>query len=867
MSHGGWSELWHARLVTRAIENGEPVEPSIDAPAPLRALWAEGFDPAETLTANDLFAGEPGIGRAAMAAVDRKQIVALTSAFHDYISVDERSSEQSTFEPTPIQCERLMLSPLGGWLKSHGEWDPPCRRLGRAADPPFDWQTVFRREPVEAEHAMRIDPQALKDHPFVPGLGGEPGPPLNLSQWVHVASQGRDHYVRVVYDGCLCGTDHPASLVKVTERRFCDVNGTAVAYLVQYMYVVVRQPEVDYSTRPIAHDGRSLPFTRIRLTTTVTPPIDDPAGASAVGGGSSSFWVMVTDPATGKLVDFVFHGVATDLAGHRWNFTGPLMFVPSGEQHLDLALAAYFNDGGGRRRAFSVSGQMVTYAAPDPTSAADNTTFATEAILLAASPSAQTSCGFVPALDTADVRIPAVEQLLGVNTVTSIALNQSFLDTGFVGGTGVFADIRSGLGIKFDASQAGGIATPNLNLSCLSRDHGPLAGDIGKAAAGAFDPGEFFPKGTAQLFGVVDLLDLLPAGTIADNAPKLVTVRENGGKKIVTTIDWQPAMGNPDPPAGPLTFHREPDSTLIITGRIEQIVGTSPTPPATRMHGELTNFSIEFAEVVHIGFAAFDFTSENGRKPSIDVRLKPDDPIAFLGALAFIDELRKHIPPGLFGDGPSLDINATRIRAGFGIALPPLSVAVFALRNVSLNTALELPFSSGQPALDFGFSERHHPFQLAVALLGGGGFFHLQVDTAGIRQLEAALEFGAVAALDLFVASGSVHIMAGIYFAMNRNAHGDLAAMLSGYLRCGGELSVLGIISISVEFNLSFTYDDGTKKASGRATLSVEVEIAFFSKSIELTVERSFGRDGGDPTFEQLVETPAVWGEYAGAFA
>ena len=61
-------------------------------------------------------------------------------------------------------------------------------------------------------------------------------------------------------------------------------------------------------------------------------------------------------------------------------------------------------------------------------------------------------------------------------------------------------------------------------------------------------------------------------------------------------------------------------------------------------------------------------------------------------------------------------------------------------------------------------------------------------------MLEASFEFGATAALDIGVASGEVHIMAGIYFAMQRKEPANvMAATLSGYLRMGGSLSVLGI--------------------------------------------------------------------------
>ena len=43
---------------------------------------------------------------------------------------------------------------------------------------------------------------------------------LDLSEWVHVAAQGRDHYVRIVYEGELRAFGHRAALVKVTERKF-----------------------------------------------------------------------------------------------------------------------------------------------------------------------------------------------------------------------------------------------------------------------------------------------------------------------------------------------------------------------------------------------------------------------------------------------------------------------------------------------------------------------------------------------------------------------------------------------------------------------------------------------------------------------
>ena len=201
---------------------------------------------------------------------------------------------------------------------------------------------------------------------------------------------------------------------------------------------------------------------------------------------------------------------------------------------------------------------------------------------------------------------------------------------------------------------------------------------------------------------------------------------------------------------------------------------------------------------------------------------------------------------------------------GYGITLPPAGVGVFSLENIALSAGLDLPLLSGKPVIDIAFAARHSPFLLTVSLLGGGGFVHVQLDTEGMKLLEAAFEFGANASINLGVASGGVHIMAGIYFAMQTDA-GITKATLSGYLRMGGELSVLGLISVSLEFNLSFTYDG--KAATGEATLTVEIKVLFFCKSVSISVQKRFGGSAGDPTFAQIITTPQVWAHYVDAFA
>ena len=50
------------------------------------------------------------------------------------------------------------------------------------------------------------------------------------------------------------------------------------------------------------------------------------------------------------------------------------------------------------------------------------------------------------------------------------------------------------------------------------------------------------------------------------------------------------------------------------------------------------------------------------------------------------------------------------------------------------------------------------------------------------------------------------------------------------------------------------------------ARLTVEVEIAFFSKSVSLEVERQFSGTSADPPFSALV-APDDWETYLAAFA
>ena len=110
--------------------------------------------------------------------------------------------------------------------------------------------------------------------------------------------------------------------------------------------------------------------------------------------------------------------------------------------------------------------------------------------------------GYMPILYKAAVHIPAIEQLLGTDTNTTIRLYEPYVTGRSRSACRRVRRDRQGyrrlrcvadrLPVAFTADKAGGIATPNLNLSNLSRAHGPLAGIAAKAAQDAFDANDFF---------------------------------------------------------------------------------------------------------------------------------------------------------------------------------------------------------------------------------------------------------------------------------------------------------------------------------------------------------------------------------------
>jgi hypothetical protein len=950
-SPGGHTELWHTRLGARQSD-GTAAEGATDTRT-VRAVWtAAGFAPSTPAWGKKV--QTPGHAnlpyRMSMDAFDRHNVVHLSSNFR----LQHPLHKNRYYEPDPIDVRLLALSSLGAWLDSRGVWD-------------------------------------------VLPLG------LAVEEWRHFATLGRDHYVRIVYRGRLFPWGHRASVVKVTERQFHPKLAGNPAYARQRMFLVVKEPRRTYGNTGLVYDGPiveqlgekidlMLPFQAVRITTLVSPLLDPPEGDDIANKLQGCFWPNVGGQP------FQFHLVGTDVEGQDVDFSMPLIFVGKEETDAEYAdsivpydplkpgaedaVAKFENDpwpGSTQKRStVPFFGQSIAFAkSADP----DDTTFAVQALTFGAfvpqagkyDSMSPLEPRFFPIVRTAQIDIPALQAIARTTAPASVVYAAPYLQNEFkAGNEGEVFLARDPAAAAFDVKfsnqgdRSGGLATPDLSLSGLSRITGPVSGALQTSAAGSFNPSVWFSAITgAKLFGVLKLGDILDVAGFdeLDKLPRFTGQALNQVERLLSdlvrlrqrlAVDPVPDTGSvaflldqlTDPSTGSIPALLEGGSVVTVASQLTSLstelsmlgpkIGSSALPPgvkavvaqalagiqsgigtvlgatelleqfaaggdlprALQAHLEwrpkvkswgpfvpsgdrnlllavdaagdqfsvtcsLDHFKLDI-EVLELQFERVQFRSLAGKKPEVDVVFTG---FLFKGPLSFVQTLRELIPFNGFSDPPDVQVTAEGITAGFSVGLPNIAIGVFSLENLSLAAGFAVPFVGPPLSTYFRFCERENPSRLTVSLFGGGFFFGLTANADGLVVLEGAIEFGAAASVDFGVASGSVSVMAGLYFKIEGADY-----TLAGYFRMRGEVEALGIVSVSIELYLEMRYEGASGKCVGTATISVEIEVAMFSETISISCTKKFAGASGDPTLAELLDvapdaTSVDWNAYCGAFA
>ncbi|MFJ4864747.1 hypothetical protein [Streptomyces sp. NPDC088748] len=782
--------------------------------------------------------GPPGTPSRLPVPVKPAEVVNDTEGFMSSLSAGDRRAIGASMARRPALAQDLTFSPLGANVDLTGNW------LGLAS--------------------------------------------TTVIMYRHESVGGRDSTVNVLKRGYLLPFGFPALITTQTERRLDHG-------LVRTSVLTVLQPDVTYQDVAALPNGRrGFPFVRVRLNGPLSADVIDATDPLTDVG----FWVRGPGAADGRLR---FSLTAEDLRGHPVAFTAPLVFVNGDRAHGDLSAALAVFNTQAEKTDLPAAGRLelapATGADPESTTV-DVAVLRIGAVRSSASQADLEKAGrlaALPELLSVDARIPSLDSVAERGAtgddgaarkddaareddaaraaVHTLLLDKTYVQHGLTASRQVYAQLKTPVLVAPPVTASGGIAKLDLKVTGLSSATGLIGGDLVKFKSGTFDPAAFFtpppdPPASGpplpcptRLLGFVDLTKLVPSvsmppGGAGDgtDVPRMVTKvlrqQDKPPHAVETTLTWHPK----------LTPTREgPFKTTADTALDLRCVGLmnldGSGPPVTEVRGELSRFTLSFADVLDVEFQRIAFTSKSGTTTSLDVKVGK---VGFSGQLNFLDELRQYLPS--IANGPRINVDSDGIDVGYTLAVPSVAMGVFLLQNLALSASVRLPFNGDPVEATFAVSSREHPFLATVSLFGGGGFLALTVNTSEVVRLEGQVEFGAAVALSLGVASGSVSVTAGVYVRLDKKG-----SSITGFLRAYGELDILGIVNISVEFFLGLKFQP-PKTLYGYASVTVRVRVAFFSESVTMKLERSFS-GGNDPSFAQAFPTAQPWRDRCAAFA
>lgn len=455
---GEITELWHTALGVK-LKDGK-ISDDLPLLTTIRALWA--FD------ANKQMESIPGRNQPFMASLDannRHKLVHTTSNYNI-----------TGYNPKAVPVNKLMLTALGAYIDLHAFFDVPT---------PADTY-------------------------------------LNIIEWQHFATLGRDHYVKVVEEGYLFPFGHKAAIVKITERKFEKNRKAAVNR--QRMFIVVIEKEVLYDRSDPNNKFISFPFQAVRIETSFTPDIDNPADSTIITVAPQGDANRKNKEKINTAYNFYiktggepynFDITVTDKEGGMQKVKMPLAFLENfiaRHEKYPQEIIKNYNDKQPQLNTAEFYRQKIAYAE----SLLDNdTTFETDEISFGAIPYPNTGEGsirFHPIMQWADIYLDQVSQLTNSKDPVRIGL----VDDANPGH--VFASVSQGGKVDFSggADKSGGFLSPNMQITALSRLQGPVGGAIDDISNMIFKASEFFKAldnlPVAKIFGAIEIFSLF-AGT------------------------------------------------------------------------------------------------------------------------------------------------------------------------------------------------------------------------------------------------------------------------------------------------------------------------------------------------------------------
>ncbi len=710
----------------------------------------------------------------------------------------------------------------------------------------------------------------LSSHGAFARLQGD-WPDQTLSRWRQTIVTGRDVVAEVVSEGYLLPFGHRVKVLDVNSRRFVpDANGQPVAVLEHERFVSLDAPSVVFDDPDGADDGmqfrqfggRGLPFTKVDAVATEWIPIETVELSDGNGPMPGVFDIVVKD--TGEPLTAAF--VAVDRAGNTGvNFSTVATFVDraqafttGADSTLERLAAFYADEISEVRRTLDLGGQAVAFA-DELAQGLGKTTFTTNQIVLNMAEAVAATAddlagaarlGVFPSVESAHIVDEAITAALGGAALELVVeLHNRWLTHGLGADNFDLAFLR----LAEPAAKAlGGAGRAVAAVDLVAEVFNQAAG-VGLDLA---DPSEPWTAeralGTAsRILGFIPLQDILPDINFADAIPGVdvpgldVSVDENG---LTATFTFTPPLQSVEPlgfevPAGSRAFIEnitrvpvdgQAENTLTI--RVEDV--TLSIPPV--------------ATLVVLTFSRVEVVESSTDGLIVDPTLDDWTWGPFLAWLRPLTDLLDKLGGGL------IDITPLALEINIDVPLPEISLGVVSITNAAIYAGLELPFGDGfVPNVSLGLGSAASPVEISV--LAYGAEFYLEVDISpgsptGLRRLTASLELEAMLyGFDIVVASADITLRVSALFKINE---GEIT--FRGSVGLEGNISVLGLLDVSVGIEASLTYKSATDEmiVSGRLTYSVDSFLGGPSGSVPIG-KMTFELSDGDSALRSITGVAA----------
>jgi hypothetical protein len=315
--------------------------------------------------------------------------------------------------------------------------------------------------------------------------------------------------------------------------------------------------------------------------------------------------------------------------------------------------------------------------------------------------------------------------------------------------------------------------------------------------------------------------------------------------------------------AGPVKVEVS-DIDLQATIRIE--AGLGGGPQRTQSGRLSANWDLTVGGQQFITFADTSLTFDQSGKTKFDLDPKK---VRMNGVLQMLSEaFAKLSSPE---DGFTLRLVEdgwfpVGVEAALAIPLPDCSAGPCGLSNLRFGAVFELV---ARPEFAIGVrayvSQKTAPFTLVIFILGGGGWIDVRARYLPLSgRITTAVSIGLSAGAMLAIAFGPVKGSVFAFFYIEAEMQTDTAAAgtqltIRVGLLLGGEVDVLGLISVSIKLLLELEYSAATGVLAGTGTLSIRVKICWFlTIKVSVSVRKEFAKVGGQSRFGPAPPAPGL---------